>query len=67
VREAFARYLAEAGLRQTEPLATQLLMLVDGVFVSAQMHSSHDDTALKGRMAAEVLLDAAFAAQADAA
>lgn len=65
VREAFARYLSEAGLRETEPLATQLLMLVDGVFVSAQMHASHDDTALKGRMAAEVLLDAAFAAQAN--
>jgi AcrR family transcriptional regulator len=65
VREAFSRYLAEAGLRETEPLATQLLMLVDGVFVSAQMHSSHEDTALKGRMAAEVLVDAAFAAQAN--
>jgi AcrR family transcriptional regulator len=65
VREAFARYLAEAGLRETEPLATQLLMLVDGVFVSAQMHSTHDDTARKGRMAAEVLLDAALHAQAN--
>jgi AcrR family transcriptional regulator len=66
VREAFSLYLAEAGLRETEPLATQLLMLVDGVFVSAQMHSSHEDTAQRGRMAAEVLMDAAFAAQADA-
>ena len=65
VREAFSRYLAEAGLRETEPLATQLLMLVDGVFVSAQMHSGHSDTALKGRMAAEVLLNAAFEAQAN--
>ncbi len=64
VREAFSRYLAEAGLRETEPLATQLLMLVDGVFVSAQMRPTRDDTALKGRMAAEVLLDAALAAQA---
>lgn len=63
VRAAFSRYLAEAGLRETEPLATQLLMLVDGVFVSAQMHSSHEDTALKARLAAEVLLDAALAAQ----
>lgn len=63
VREAFARYLSEAGLEETEPLASQLLMLVDGVFVSAQMHTVHDDTALKGRMAAEVLLDAALAAQ----
>ena len=65
VREAFSRYLAEAGLRETEPLATQLLMLVDGVFVSAQMHSSHEQTAQQARLAAEVLLDAAFAAQAD--
>ncbi|THJ16072.1 TetR/AcrR family transcriptional regulator [Nocardioides sp.] len=63
VREAFSRYLTEAGLRETESLATQLLMLVDGVFVSAQMHSDHADTALKGRMAAEVLLNAAFEAQ----
>jgi len=65
VRETFSRYLADAGLRETEPLATQLLMLMDGVFVSAQMHSDHKDTALKGRMAAEVLVDAALAAQAE--
>jgi AcrR family transcriptional regulator len=63
VRETFSRYLVEAGLRETEPLASQLLMLVDGVFVSAQMHSNHDEIALQGRMAAEVLVDAALAAQ----
>jgi AcrR family transcriptional regulator len=65
VRETFSRYLAEAGLRKTEPLATQLLMLVDGVFVSAQMHSNHGEIALQGRMAAEVLVDAALAAQSN--
>ena len=59
VREVFARYLAEAGLRETEPLATQLLMLVDGVFVSAQMHTSHEHTARQGRLAAETLMDTA--------
>lgn len=65
VRDAFSRHLAEAGLRDTEPLATQLLMLVDGVFVSAQMHTNHEQTALQGRRAAEVLVDAALAAQAN--
>jgi len=64
MREAFCRYLAEAGLRETEPLATQLLMLVDGVFVSTQMHPDHAQAALQARMAAETLLDAAVAAQA---
>jgi AcrR family transcriptional regulator len=64
MREAFSRYLTEAGLEETEPLATQLLMLVDGVFVSTQMHTDHEQTALLGRMAAEVLMDAAFSAQA---
>jgi AcrR family transcriptional regulator len=59
VREAFARYLCEAGLRDTEPLATQLLMLVDGVFVNAQMRTDHHNTARQGRLAAETLLDAA--------
>jgi AcrR family transcriptional regulator len=67
VRDALARYLAEAGLRETEPLATQLLMLLDGVFVSAQMHTNHEQTALHGRMAAEVLVDAALAAEGVAA
>jgi AcrR family transcriptional regulator len=65
MRQAFSRYLAEAGLRRTEPLATQLLMLVDGVFVNTQMRSDHAQTALQARMAAEILVDAAFAAQAD--
>ncbi|OBA77218.1 TetR family transcriptional regulator [Mycobacterium sp. 1554424.7] len=65
VRETFARYLAEAGLKETEPLATQLLMLMDGVFVSAQMHSDHEHTARQARMAAEALIDAALRAQAD--
>jgi len=66
VREAFAGYLAEAGLRETEPLATQLLMLLDGVFVNAQMHPDHERAALRGRSAAKVLLEAALASQADA-
>jgi AcrR family transcriptional regulator len=65
VREAFSRNLAEAGLRETEPLATQLQMLMDGAFVSAQMHSNHKATARQARMAAEVLVDAALAAQSD--
>jgi hypothetical protein len=29
VRGAFARYLTEAGLRETEPLASQLVMLMN--------------------------------------
>jgi AcrR family transcriptional regulator len=62
VRDTFSRYLAEAGLRETEPLATQLLMLMDGVFVSAQMHMSHEQAARQGRVAAEVLVDAALVA-----
>ena len=63
VREAFSRYLAEAGLRETEPLASQLLMLMNGVFVTAQMHSYFNEAASHARMAAETLLDAALAAQ----
>jgi hypothetical protein len=39
------------------------VMLVDGVFVSAQMHADHEATALQARAAAEVLLDAALLAQ----
>lgn len=64
VRAAFSRYLEDAGLRETEPLATQLLMLVDGVFVSAQMRIDRKEIASQGRQAAEVLLDAALRAQA---
>jgi len=66
MREAFSRYLAEAGVHDTEPLATQLLMLVDGAFVNGQMHVERTDVAAKARMAAEVLLDAALSAQLDA-
>jgi AcrR family transcriptional regulator len=65
VRAAFARYLAEAGLRETEPLASQLLMLMNGVFVTAQIQSNRKKVALQGRAAAEVLVDAALAAQVD--
>lgn len=64
VRGAFARYLTEAGLQDTEPLASQLLMLMNGVFVTAQLQSNRKEIALQGRMAAEVLVDAALAAQA---
>ena len=64
VRDIFAQYLTQAGLRQTEPLATQLLILMNGVFVSAQMHSNFKEAASQARMAAEVLLDAALAAEA---
>jgi AcrR family transcriptional regulator len=64
VREIFARYLTEAGIEQTEPLATQLLILMNGVFVSAQMHSNFREAASQARLAAEVLLDAALAAEA---
>lgn len=63
VRESLSAHLADAGIRETEPLATQLLMLLDGVFVSAQMHANHEHTARQGRMAAEVLVNAALAAQ----
>jgi hypothetical protein len=65
VRGAFARYLTEAGLRETEPLASQLLMLMNGVFHTAQIQSNRKEIALQGRMAAEVLVDAALVAQAD--
>lgn len=64
VREIFARYLTQAGLRETEPLATQLLILMNGVFVTAQMRSTFKDAAAQARMAAEVLVDAALAAEA---
>jgi AcrR family transcriptional regulator len=65
MRGIFERYLAEAGVRDTEPLATQLLMLMDGVFVRAQMHPDDETTAVQARRAAEVLLDAALVAQTD--
>jgi AcrR family transcriptional regulator len=64
IREAFSTYLAQAGLRETEPLATQLVMLMNGVFVSAQMRADNEEAAPQGRLAAEVLVDAALAAQA---
>ncbi|MEU4452994.1 TetR/AcrR family transcriptional regulator [Nocardioides sp. NPDC023903] len=63
VRTAFAGYLADAGIEQTEPLATQLLMLMDGVFVGAQMQAHRKDHARHARAAAESLVDAALAAQ----
>lgn len=67
IRDTFARNLAEAGLRETEPLATQLLMLMNGVFVSAQMQAGNAQAAQLGRLAAEVLVDAALMAQTGAA
>lgn len=60
-RDLFAGYLAEAGIADPEPLATQLRMLMDGVFVSTQMRAS--DAAREARAAAAVLIDAALAAQ----
>jgi AcrR family transcriptional regulator len=60
-RDLFARYLTEAGITDPEPLATQLRMLMDGVFVSTQMRAS--DAAREARAAAAVLIDAALAAQ----
>jgi AcrR family transcriptional regulator len=63
VRAAFAGHLADAGLEQTEPLATQLLMLMDGVFVGTQVRADQKDLARQARAAAELLIDAAFAAQ----
>lgn len=65
VRDTFARYLAEAGLRETEPLASQLLMLMNGVLVTAQIYPDRKELAQQGRLAAEALVDAAFAAQAN--
>jgi hypothetical protein len=64
-RDLFARYLAEAGLAEPEVLAIQLLLLMDGVFVSAQMQVS--DAAGRAKAAAAVLIDAALAAQRPAA
>jgi prophage tail gpP-like protein len=46
-------------------LASQLLMVMNGVFVTAQIQSNRKEIALQGRMAAEVLVDAALVAQAD--
>lgn len=63
VREAFSEHLRDAGLEQPEPLATQLLMLMDGVFVGAQVRADEEDLAIQARAAAEALIDAAFAAQ----
>lgn len=62
VRETFARYLTGAGIEQTEPLATQLLILMNGLFVSTQVHSNFREAASQARLAAEVLLDVALAA-----
>jgi AcrR family transcriptional regulator len=63
VRDSFARHLAEAGLQETELLSNQLLILMNGVFVTAQIQSNRKQIALQARMAAEVLVDAALTAQ----
>jgi AcrR family transcriptional regulator len=60
-QDLFARYLTEAGLTEPDLLATQLRMLMDGVFVSAQMRVSA--AAAEARAAAAVLIDAALAAR----
>lgn len=60
-QDLFARYLTEAGLADPALLARQLRMLMDGVFVSAQLQVS--DAAQEARAAAAVLIDAALAAQ----
>lgn len=58
-RELFATYLREAGVAEPEPLAAQMLMLVDGVFVASQMQAPYE-AAQQARVAAEILLDNAL-------
>ena len=60
--DIFARYLAEAGLREPENLAKQLRLLVDGVFVQSQMQTS--DAVSQAKSAAAVLIDNALDRQA---
>nr|WP_296767951.1 TetR/AcrR family transcriptional regulator [Rhodococcus sp. (in: high G+C Gram-positive bacteria)] len=61
-RELFASYLREAGIVDAEPLAAQMLLLMDGVFVAAQMQAPYDATA-QARRAATVLIDDALRQQ----
>lgn len=62
-RELFEGYLRDAGVADAEPLAAQMLMLMDGVFVAAQMQAPYDAVA-HARGAAAVLIDDALRRQA---
>jgi AcrR family transcriptional regulator len=60
-RQWFAEFAAEAGVPDPEGLAIQLTLLVDGVFVAADLYRESSGAAY-ARSAAETLIDAALAA-----
>jgi AcrR family transcriptional regulator len=60
-RQWFAEFAAEAGVPDPEGLAIQLTLLVDGVFVAADLYRESSSSAY-ARSAAETLIDAALAA-----
>jgi AcrR family transcriptional regulator len=59
-RQWFAEFAAEAGVPDPEGLAIQLTLLVDGVFVAADLYRESSSSAY-ARSAAETLIDAALA------
>jgi hypothetical protein len=63
LRELFASLAREAGARQPETLARQLVLLYDGAGVSGLMEGGSEPARI-ARDAAEVLLDAAMPARA---
>jgi AcrR family transcriptional regulator len=60
-RQWFAEFAAEAGVPDPEGLAIQLTLLVDGLFVAADLYRESSGAAY-ARSAAETLIDAALAA-----
>jgi AcrR family transcriptional regulator len=59
-RQWFAEFAAEAGVPDPEGLAIQLTLLVDGVFVAADLYRESSGAAY-ARSTAETLIDAALA------
>jgi AcrR family transcriptional regulator len=59
-RQWFAEFAAEAGVPDPEGLAIQLTLLVDGVFVAADLYRESTGSAY-ARSTAETLIDAALA------
>lgn len=60
-RHWFATFAAEAGVPDPEGLAIQLMLLVDGGFVTADLYRESSGS-VQARLAAETLVDAAIAA-----
>jgi AcrR family transcriptional regulator len=63
IRDLFARLAKEAGARNPQAIAQQLVLLYDGALVSAQM-DGNAAAAATARSLAATLLDAAIAAKA---